>query len=319
MKGMKLTIKLFTYLSFLGLVVLAMGSKPAPSHEMNVIRIDGSSTVFPIVESASFEYQKKSPQRITVGVSGTGGGFKKFCDGKIDIANASRPIKKEEISKCLENGIKYYEIPIAYDALVIAVNPKNSINHISIDELKKMWQPEAKDQIKNWTQVNPLWENRELKLYGAGTDSGTFDYFTEAVVGKSKSSRPDYTSSEDDNVLVTGVSVDQGALAYFGFAYYEQNKNKLKALSVYNSELGENIVPSPASVMNKTYPLARPLFMYVAESALIERREVREFLVFMMENGGSITEKAKYIPLPSDDYKNNKQKLSQVNTFALIK
>lgn len=315
MTSMKLLINLFTYSSFGLLIVAALNNKPA-ENSAHVIRIDGSSTVFPIVESASFEFQKSNLQKITVGVSGTGGGFKKFCDGKVDIANASRPIQKSEIEKCSAKGIRFFEVPVAYDALVVAVNKANALREITLSELKKMWEPEAKDKMLNWKDVNPLWEKQPLKLYGAGTDSGTFDYFTETVVGKSKSSRPDYTSSEDDNILVTGVSLDKGALAYFGYAYFEQNKDKLKALSIFNEDIKSYIEPSTSTVLNKTYPLARPLFMYVSEKALLDRPEIKKFISFILENGKSITEKARYIPLPSLEYKNTKQKIDGLNIFA---
>ena len=208
---------------------------PAARAASPIVRIDGSSTVFPITEAVAEEFQKarKGAVRVTVGISGTGGGFKKFCRGEIDISNASRPILKKEMNDCKAAGIRYYELPVAYDALTVIVHPKNDfIKTLTVAQLKKIWEPAAQGKIIRWNQVNPAWPDLPLKLYGPGADSGTFDYFTEAVVGKSKSSRGDFTASEDDNVLVQGVARDKGGLGYFGFAYYAENRHRLMALPI---------------------------------------------------------------------------------------
>ncbi len=206
-----------------------------PKADAQVIKIDGSSTVFPITEAVAeeFQIQNRGKIRVTVGISGTGGGFKKFCRGETDISDASRPILTAEMEACRAAGIKYYELPIAYDALTVVVNPQNTwVTQFTIPELKKMWEPAAQGKIKTWNQINPKWPNEPLALFGPGSDSGTFDYFTEAVNGKAKSSRGDYTGSEDDNVLVQGVASNKGAIGYFGYAYYEPNAGKLKAVPI---------------------------------------------------------------------------------------
>jgi phosphate ABC transporter substrate-binding protein, PhoT family (TC 3.A.1.7.1) len=213
---------------------LAAGGALAQS---NVVKIDGSSTVYPITEAVAEEFQKaeKNAIKVTVGISGTGGGFKKFCRGEIDISDASRPILKKEMEACAAAGIKYFELPVAFDALTVVINPKNAfIKQITVEELKKMWEPAAQGKVTRWSQVNPAWPDQPMKLFGPGADSGTFDYFTEATVGKSKSSRGDFTASEDDNVLVQGVTQDVNALGYFGYAYYAENTAKLKAVPIVN-------------------------------------------------------------------------------------
>ncbi|PSB35297.1 hypothetical protein C7B70_00095 [Chlorogloea sp. CCALA 695] len=213
----------FTAIGAIALVATTVGlSIPAvQSQSQNVIKVDGSSTVFPITEAVAEEFQKKGSGRVTVGISGTGGGFKKFCRSETDISNASRPILAKEIAACKQAGVQYIELPVAYDALTVVVKPRNNwVKSLSVAELKKVWQPATQGKIKNWNQVRQGFPSAPLKLYGAGADSGTFDYFTEAIVGKAKSSRTDYTGSEDDNVLVQGVSRDRGALGYFGYAYY---------------------------------------------------------------------------------------------------
>lgn len=271
------------------------------------IKIDGSSTVFPITEAVAEEFQKSKngSVQVTVGISGTGGGFKKFCRGETDVQDASRPITKEEMAICREAGITYFEFPIAYDAMTIVVNPANKLNEISVEDLKKMWEPGAQGKITNWNQVNPKWPDAPLKLYGAGSDSGTFDYFTEAVNGKAKASRGDYTGSEDDNTLVQGVANDKNALGYLPYAYYEPNKKKLKALAVIGGEKAPKktgVLPSPASVENGTYfPLSRPIFIYVSEKAA-KKPEVKEFTDYYLKNVGELAKQVKYIPLPQKAY-----------------
>lgn len=266
-----------------------------------VVKIDGSSTVYPVTEAVAEEFQKQTGIKVTVGISGTGGGFKKFCRGETDISNASRPILQKEIDACKEKGIRYIELPVAFDALTVVINPQNTwAEKLTVAQLKKMWEPAAKGTITNWNQIDPSFPNAPLKLFGAGADSGTFDYFTEAIVGKSKSSRPDYTGSEDDNVLVQGVSSDKNALGYFGYAYYEENKGRLKAVAIDNGK--GPVKPSIQTVLDGSYnPLSRPIFIYVnAESA--KKPEVKSFVEFYMRNGERLVKKVAYVPLPSKAY-----------------
>ena len=269
------------------------------------IKIDGSSTVYPISEAVAEEFQvvKKASVKVTVGISGTGGGFKKFCRGELDISNASRPILKAEMEICKAAGISYIELPIAYDALTVIVHKDNAfLNSITVAELKKMWEPAAQSKITKWNQVNPAWPDSPLKLFGAGSDSGTFDYFTEAIVGKAKSSRGDYTASEDDNVLVQGVSRDKGALGYFGYAYYAENQDKLKAVPVVAKAGAPAVGPSDKTVEDGSYqPLSRPIFIYVKAKSL-ERVEVQEFVSFYLKNAAKLAKEVRYIPLPKEAY-----------------
>lgn len=271
-----------------------------------IVKIDGSSTVFPITEAVAEDFQKskKNAVRVTVGISGTGGGFKKFCRNETDVANASRPILAKEMEDCRAAGIQYIELPVAFDALTIVVNPKNTfLKSITVEELKKIWEPGAQGKLTHWNQVNPAWPNTPLKLFGPGADSGTFDYFTEAIVGKSKSSRGDYTASEDDNVLVTGVSRDLGGLGYFGFAYYIENKAKLRAVPVIAKGSTVGVEPSMEAVIKGSYqPLSRPIFIYVNAKSLA-KPEVREFVDFYLKNAPKLTREVKYVPLPDAVYK----------------
>jgi phosphate transport system substrate-binding protein len=268
-----------------------------------VIQIDGSSTVFPVTEAVAEEFQKakKGKVKVTVGISGTGGGFKKFCRGETDISNASRPILKQEIDACKESGVEFFELPVAYDALTVIVNPKNDwATSMTVAELKKIWEPSAQGKVTNWNQVRPNWPNAPLKLFGAGADSGTFDYFTEAIVGKAKSSRGDFTASEDDNVLVQGVANDRNALGFFGFAYYIENQKKLKAVAVDGGK--GPVAPSAKSVEDGTYqPLSRPIFVYVGKKALA-KPEVKEFVEFYLKNAPSLVKEVKYVALPAKAY-----------------
>jgi phosphate transport system substrate-binding protein len=277
-----------------------------------VVKIDGSSTVFPITEAVAEEFQKarKGAVNVTVGISGTGGGFKKFCRGETDLANASRPISKKEMEECAKSGVRYYEMPIAYDALTVMVNPQNTfIKSMTVAELKKIWEPAAQGKINSWKDVNPAWPDQKIKLYGAGSDSGTFDYFTEAIVGKAKSSRGDFTASEDDNVLVQGISGDKGALGYFGFAYYIENQKKLKAVAIDGGK--GPVAPTPENVDNGTYqPLSRPIFIYVSEKSL-DKPEIRDFIDFYMKNAPQLVKEVKYIPLPAKAYAGNLEHLAK--------
>jgi phosphate transport system substrate-binding protein len=273
-----------------------------PAAAESVIRVDGSSTVFPITEAVAEEFQKQRPgSRVTVGTSGTGGGFQKFCRGETDISDASRPISKTEIEACSKGSIEYQEVAIAYDGLVVVVNPKNTwVDSMTVAELKKLWEPAAASKVSRWSHVRDGWPDREIHLFGAGVDSGTFDYFTEAIVGKARESRGDYTSSEDDNVLVQGISGDELALGYFGMAYYEQNKDKLKLVAVDdgNPDNGAGaIAPSVDMVRSGTYrPLSRPLFIYVSTAALA-RPEVKAFVDFYLKQETALIQEVGYVPL----------------------
>jgi len=281
--------------------------------QMKIVKIDGSSTVFPVTEAVAEDFQKakKNVIKVTVGISGTGGGFKKFCRGETDISNASRPISKKEMEECKAAGIQYIEMPVAFDALTVVIHPKNAfLKQITVGELKKMWEPAAQGKVMNWSQVNPVWPNQPLKLFGPGADSGTFDYFTEAVTGKSKSSRGDFTASEDDNVLVQGVSRDANALGFFGFAYYIENKDKLKAVPIVNPA-GAAIEPTLDAVVKGTYnPLARPIFIYVSAKSL-EKPEIREFTEYYMKQGAKLSKEVKYVPLPDRAYAHNLEMLGK--------
>jgi phosphate transport system substrate-binding protein len=278
------------------------------------VKVDGSSTVFPITEAVAEDFQKakRGAVKVTVGISGTGGGFKKFCRGETDVSNASRPILKSEMEDCKKNGIDYIELPVAYDALTVVVNPKNTfIKSMTVDELKRIWQPSAQGKVTNWNQVNPAWPDAPLKLFGAGSDSGTFDYFTEAIVGKSKSSRGDFTASEDDNVLVQGVQRDLNALGYFGFAYYAENRDKLKAVPIVAKEGEAAVSPSMEAVINGAYqPLSRPIFIYVSAKSL-QRPEVKAFVEFYNRNAEKLTREVKYVPLPPKAYTHNLETVSK--------
>ncbi len=273
--------------------------------EDKTIRIDGSSTVYPITEAVAEEFQKakKGAARVTVGISGTGGGFKKFCRGETDISDASRPILKKEMDVCKEHGIKYVELPVAFDALTVVVNPKNNwIKSMSVEELKKMWEPAAQGKIMKWSDVNPKWPDHKISMFGPGADSGTFDYFTDAINGKEKASRGDFTASEDDNVLVQGVSHDKYAIGYFGLAYYVENKDKLKAVPIVNKGTTKAVSPSLATVMDGTYqPLARPIFIYVSEKAM-SRPEVKEFVTYYLSNAAKLVKQVGYVPLSKAHY-----------------
>lgn len=279
------------------------------------VKVDGSSTVYPITEAVAEEYQKakKNAVRVTVGISGTGGGFKKFCRGETDVSDASRPIVKKEMEACAAAGIKYVELPVAFDALTVVIHPSNTwAANLKPEQLKAIWESAAQGKVTNWKQVDPGFPDLALKLYGPGADSGTFEYFTEAINGKAKSSRGDYTASEDDNVLVQGVSRDKGGLGYFGFAYYVENANKLKAASIWNGS--KFVAPSAAAVEDGSYqPLARPIFIYVNAKSL-EKPEVKEFIEFYMKHGAKLTQEVKYVQLPASIYEAN---IANVNRMKL--
>lgn len=278
------------------------------------VKIDGSSTVFPPTEGVAEDFQKmkKGATKVTVGISGTGGGFKKFCRGETDISNASRPILKQEMEACKAAGIDYYELPVGFDALTVVANPRNTfLKEISVAELKTMWEPAAQGKITHWNQVNPAFPNVAIKLYGAGSDSGTFDYFTEAINGKAKSSRGDYAATEDDHVTVKGVAGDVNAIGYLGYAYYAENKKDLKALPIIEKPGSAAVEPSEASVISGKYqPLARPIFIYINAKAM-ERPEIKEFVAFYMKEASRIMKEVKYVPLPASAYKINEEHLAK--------
>jgi len=273
-----------------------------------LVKVDGSSTVFPITEAVAEEFQKaNSGIKVMVGISGTGGGFKRFGRGETDISDASRPIKSKEVDLCRENNIEYIELPVAYDGLSVIVNPKNTwVDYLTVGELKKMWEPAGQAVVTKWSEIRDGFPDKEIRLFGPGTDSGTFDYFTEAICGASGASRGDYTASEDDNVLVEGIASDTNALGYFGLAYYEQNKDKLKVVPIDdgNDANGKGpIAPSLESVMDSTYqPLARPIFIYVSVKAA-QKSEVKKFVEFYLKNAAGLVKEVGYIPLPDEVYK----------------
>ncbi len=271
------------------------------------IKADGSSTVYPLTERAASDFQKSTGKRVTVAVSGTGGGFKKFCKGETDISNASRPILEKELKICREKGVKFIEIPIAMDALTVVVHKDNPINSITTGELKAIWNDGS--SLKNWKEVNGKFQDAPLKLFGPGADSGTFDYFTEAINGKAKVSRRDFTASEDDNVLVQGVSRDKNALGYFGFAYYQKNSNRLKALSI------NGVRPDLQNVKSGSYqPLSRPLFIYVNAEKMKNNADVKAFVESYISNAEGTANKVGYLPLTSKVYNFAKSQISDAKT-----
>ena len=283
---------------------VSLGS-PMAAAQAQTIKIDGSSTVFPVTEAVAEEYQKANKgQKVTVGISGTGGGFKKFCRGETDVQNASRPITANEMKDCKAAGIQYIELPVAFDALTVVVNKDNPLKEISIDDLKKMWEPGAQGKVMRWKDANAAFPDQPLMLFGAGADSGTFDYFTEAVTGKSKSSRGDFTASEDDNVIVQGVSRNKNSLGFFGYAYYEENKDKVKGLPI-SWKGGKAVSPSAAHVLDGSYqPLSRPIFIYVNAKSLA-KPDVKAFAEYYMKNAPKLVSEVKYVPLPAKAYEYN--------------
>jgi phosphate transport system substrate-binding protein len=315
----KINFKLngFVVFSVVSLVAATIGvSVPAAfSQSAATVKLDGSSTVFPISQAAAEGFQNSTggKTRVTVGVSGTGGGFQKFCRGETDISNASRPILQKEIDACKKAGIKYIEIPVAYDGITVVVNPQNNwATNLTTAELKKVWEPGAQGKVNDWSQIRSGFPKQALKLFGPGTKSGTFDYFTEAVNGKSKQSRPDYTASEDDNALVSGVSRDKGALGYFGYSYYAANKNKLKAVAI------NGVLPSEATIKSGKYaPLSRPIFIYVnAKSA--DKGAVKQFVQYFLKNGAKIVGSVKEVALPNTAYTTLLNRFNQKKTGSVF-
>lgn len=285
----------------------ARGSGAPASSGPSLVSLDGSSTVFPISEAVAEEFQKAEKDiRVTVGISGTGGGFQKFCRAEIDISDASRPISATEVAACQKSGVEYIELPVAYDGIAIAVNPKATwADKITTAELKILWAPDAQGKVTRWSQVRKGWPDREIHLFGAGVDSGTYDYFTEAINGKAKASRGDFTSSEDDNVLVQGISNDELALGFVPYAYYEGNRDKLKLVPVDDGKADNGdgpITASPDTIRTGTYePLSRPVFIYISKKAA-ERPEVRKFVEFYVKNAEKLVREVNYVGLGDAAY-----------------
>jgi phosphate transport system substrate-binding protein len=281
---------------------LAAVVTPQFAAAQSVIKIDGSSTVFPIAEAVAEEFQiaKRGKVRVTVGIAGTGGGFKRFCRGETDISNASRPILKEEMEACRAAGIKYLELPVAFDALTVVVNPKNDwVKSLTVADLRKMWEPGAQGRVKTWNQIRSEWPAQPLMLFGPGADSGTFDYFTEVINGKVDEATQNATQSEDDNVLVTGVAGDVNAISFFGYAYFVENTDKLKALEV---DAGSGCVaPTEATINDNSYkPLSRPLFIYPDVKKAKARPELKAFVDFYLANTNALSAEVGYVALPAD-------------------
>jgi phosphate transport system substrate-binding protein len=301
----------------------ATATTPTPAApNAAVIAIDGSSTVFPITEAVAEEFQKANAAKVTIGVSGTGGGFKKFCAGEIAIAGASRPIKPTEAEACTASKIEFIELPVAYDGLAVITNPKNTwAKTLTVAELKTLWEPGAQNKLTKWSQIRTGFPDKEIHLFGPGVDSGTYDYFTKAVVGEEHKSRGDYTSSEDDNVLVQGVSRDVGGLGFFGLAYYEENKDKLSLVGIDdgNDTNGKGpILPTAQTVSDGTYqPLSRPVFIYVSKAAAA-RPEVKAFVDFYLTKGEQLVKDARYVPLPAKAYELAHKRFNETRTGSIF-
>jgi phosphate transport system substrate-binding protein len=283
-------------------LAMASGSALAQQGGAFTIQIDGSSTVFPISEAVAEGFQQTTQGRIrvTVGESGTGGGFRKFCRGEIHISDASRPIRASEMATCAAAGIQYVEVPVAFDGIAVVVHPSNPMRSITTAQLRQIWQPSSQGRVSNFNQASPSFPNLAMQLYGPGSASGTFEYFTEAVNGTARASRTDYTPSEDDNVIVQGVANNPGGMGYFGLAYYEENRSRLRALSIDNGNGA--VEPSVATVANGTYaPLSRPLFIYINAAAL-RRPQVMQFAQYYVNNAAAVSARVGYIQLPAAVY-----------------
>ena len=296
-------------LAVAGLLAAASACDGGPQDVRNAtgsIKIDGSSTVYPITEAVAEEFKAAAPRvRVTVGISGTGGGFKKFCRGEIDVANASRPISESEMKAAKEAGIEYVELPICFDALTVVVNPTNTwCDTITVEELRRIWSPEAENKVTKWSHVRPEWPDEKIDLFGPGTDSGTFDYFTEAIVGKSRSSRSDYTASEDDNVIVRGIQGSKHSLGYVGYAYFAASEGSLAAVKIdWEKDTVGPIEPSTENVLAGVYnPLSRPLFIYVNKQAAASKPHVRQFVDFYLQHAKELATEVHYVPLSDKAY-----------------
>ena len=304
------TRRAFSLLSVAALAFVA--SSCGGSDGGGVITADGSSTVGPFTTKAAEDFKAAGGADVTVGISGTGGGFERFCAGETDLSNASRPIDEDEVALCQENGVDYVEFRVATDALTNVVNLQNDwVTCLTVEQLNAIWKPDSK--VENWNQVDESFPDVPLKLYGAGTDSGTFDYFTDVINGEEGASRSDYSATEDDNVTVQGVAGDRGALGYFGFSYFEENQDTLKALEVDGGE--GCVAPSVETAQNDTYtPLSRPLFVYVKQSSFDDNEDVRDFVKFMLDSNETIATEAQFVPLSADQVAEQLQKYEDASS-----
>lgn len=306
----KKTYTVFSLLALMFSIVIGCSNQETTGNELSgIVKIDGSSTVFPVSQVVAEEFMKENKNiQVTVGESGTGGGFKKWTVGEIDIADASRPIKEEEKKAAAEKKIEPVEIPVAYDGIAVVVNKENTFaKDLTVEELKKIWEPNSK--VKLWSDVRPKWPKEQIKLYGPGTSSGTFEYFTEEIIGEAKKSRTDYTASEDDNALVKGVQGDKFSLGYFGYAYYKENQNKLNVVKI-NAGKGA-IEPNEKTILDGTYePLSRPIFIYPSSEAL-KKPEVKAFVKFYLETAKTFVPEVGYVPLPDAEYQKSLQKIDK--------
>jgi len=279
------------------------------------VTIDGSSTVFPITEAMAEEFQKANPDsKVVVGISGTGGGFKRFCRGETHVNDASRTIKSSEKELCTENGITPIEFPVAFDGIAVMVHPSNDwVDYFTVAELKTIWEPPAEDTVTHWNQIRPEWPDEPISLYGPGVDSGTYDYFTDVVVGEEGASRGDFVASEDDNVLVQGVASDKNSLGFFGYAYYIENADRLKLVPIKETEDANAIAPAPDTINDGSYtPLSRLIFIYVSKTAL-DDPTVSAFVDFYInpDNASALVSEVGYVPLPTDDYRQLRERLEE--------
>jgi len=309
------------FLGLIALIVVSMAASITAMASERLVRIDGSSTVYPISEAVAEEFHKaeRSAIKVTVGISGTGGGFKKFCRGETDISNASRPISAREIEACRAGGVEYIEIPIAYDGIAVVTHAKNAwVKSLTVADLKKIWEPAAEGKIMRWNQVRAEWPDLPMRLYGPGTDSGTFDSFTEAAVGRAKASRGDFTSSEDDNVLVLGIARDRNSLGYFGIAYYEANRDILRLIPVVNPKTGKEVLPTDKAIMTGDYhPLSRPLFIYINRKSL-DKPYVKRFVDFYLRNAAKLIGEVGYVPLSEKAYERVRERVAKKKTGAVL-
>jgi phosphate transport system substrate-binding protein len=285
------------------------------------VLVDGSSTVYPVSEALAEEFQASTGSRVTVGLSGTGGGFRKFCRGEVHVTGASRPITTGEIESCAEAGIEFIELPIALDALANIVHPSNDwASCMTVEQLQTVWRPEAQGEISNWNQIDPSYPDQSLQLFGAGTDSGTYDYYTLAIVGTQHESRGDFTATEDDNVTIQGVSTNEGGLGFLGLAYLDQNQERVKPVAVRNPD-GDCVEPSVETARNGTYhPLTRPLFLYVSRAALDEHQAVRDFMHFALdaEVAPDLVAEVGYVPLPDEAFAMGIDKIDERRTGSFF-
>lgn len=321
-------MKKIIFIVFASSMLLSCGSKDqksggADSTSASSIKVDGSSTVFPISEAVAEEFEiENSNIQVTANASGTGAGFKKFIRNEIDVTGASRPIKSSEDKDCAANKIQYIEIPVAYDGLAIVVSKENTwVDYLTVEELKKIWEPAAKGTVTHWDHVRAGWPHEKINLYGAGTESGTFDYFTEAIVGEARSCRTDYTASEDDNGLVSGVAGDKYSLGYFGYAYFFENQDKLKLVPLDDKDDTNGkgpILATNETIVNGTYqPLSRPLLIYV-NKASAEKAEVASFVNFYIDNAPTLVTETGYVPLSAEAYKLVKARFNAGTTGSLF-